>query len=141
MAFIHWKFFVSFNQSAGVIVNLLPESHGGFIGIHFFQVTCQPAKSSGHLQMVTPTAAGQIIPPAKFLFILTARTHFKASHNLSLPRADLQEPNDFYFPTRCRQLFRRFFRDEEGLDVYRRQATVAFGLLSVPVERGRNHSS
>ena len=72
MAFIHWKFFVSFNQFTGVIVNLLPETQGGFIGIHFFQITRPPAKSPGHFEMVTPATTRQILPPAKFNFILTA---------------------------------------------------------------------
>jgi hypothetical protein len=76
VVFIYREFFVHFNQPAGVIVNLLPEMHDGFIDIHLLPITRPLAVSPRHIQKIAPSAAGQILPTTKILFVLMPRTHF-----------------------------------------------------------------
>jgi len=54
---IQWKFFVGGPEFAGVVVNLLPEAHGGLGSIHLLEVNRLPAGFALYFQTIAPAAA------------------------------------------------------------------------------------
>jgi len=74
-AFIHRVFLMGFDQTALIVLRLLPETPRFFAGIHFLQASRQPAHLPGHIQPATPAPVGQVIPLPEFLLILRSRSH------------------------------------------------------------------
>jgi hypothetical protein len=75
----HRVFLMHFNQVALVVINLLPEVERGFVRVHFLQVMSQPAQAARHIEPVTPSTVGQLIPVAKFLLVLRTGAPFDVS--------------------------------------------------------------
>jgi hypothetical protein len=76
MSLIDRKFMVDFHQSAGVIVDLLPEAKGSLGSIDFLDVPRSPPMLAGNIEPVSPAAIGQFIPFSKLSLVLLARCHW-----------------------------------------------------------------
>ncbi len=58
VAFIYREFLMRLDQLSLVIVNLLPETHGHFVGIHFLEIPRQLTQFARHIEPVASPAAG-----------------------------------------------------------------------------------
>jgi len=70
MSLIDRKFLVDFAKPAGFVVNLLPKPTRDFLLVDLFQIAGAPPVVPFKFNPVSPTATGQLIPSAKFSFIL-----------------------------------------------------------------------
>jgi len=53
---------VAFHEDAGLVVDLLPESHRCFFRIDFLYVPGPPAPAAFNFEPIAPSAAGEILP-------------------------------------------------------------------------------
>ena len=101
VAFIHRVFLMLLDQHALVVINLLPESHCLFVGIHFLEITRLPTEPAWNVEPVAPPPIGQLFPLAELLFILHPRAHPDPQRNRQVfIRQCLNRQNLFPFDNR-----------------------------------------